>query len=130
MIDYNEMSGPDLVKAYNEMAPKMNFKPVAKFAKKADGVRRCETLAKMIAAQSTSSPKKAKEVKAANGIKIIPAVETNPKKKGSTAAARFSEMCTYVSENPDKDLGDVIKNTKYRMGDYEWDLDRGFIKRV
>ena len=136
MTDFNTMSGPDLVKAFNEMAPKLNLNPVKKFRTLEEGRKRCVRTAELVSAfahkpKEEKPPKEKKpKTRAANGIRIAVVVDKNPKREGSSSFKRFEEMMAYVAKHPQCALGEVIEQTSYRMGDYNWDLDHEFIRKV
>jgi hypothetical protein len=131
MTDFASMPGPALVKAFNEMAPKLNLNPVKKFRTRGEGVARCEKAeAALTSAPSKPKTEKKPRSRTANGVRIAVEAEKNPKREGSRAAKAFAEMTKYLEGHPQCSLQEVIENTTYRMGDYNWDLDHKFIRKV
>ena len=57
----------------------------------------------------------------------ITRVKANPKQPRSKAAARYAEMEKYVAANPGPSLARIFENTGYRLADYRWDHDHGFV---
>lgn len=131
MTDFASMPGPALVKAFNEMAPKLDLNPVKRFRTRGEGVARCEKAEAAVAALS-QRPKTEKKPRSrtANGVRIAVAVDKNPKREGSRAFRAFAEMSRYLEAHSQCSLLEVIENTSYGMGDYNWDLDHKFIRKV
>lgn len=133
-----EMSGPELVEAFNELADKKGYERVERFASREAGIRRLE---KLLAAPSAlpeaaqeaavEAPKAKKEGKSRapwRGQTIVVKVDKNPRAEGAKSYALFDAMWAYVKKHPEATAGDVIANTIYRPQDLHWDVAKGFIE--
>lgn len=63
-MSYENMSGPDLVRAFNEMAAALNVKTVSRFADATAGRRRCEALASRLRARESGLAEEAEQAEA------------------------------------------------------------------
>jgi hypothetical protein len=122
MTDYDNMSGPDLAAAYNAMAKTLGRGQVKKFRTLADGVKRCRELSALSARKNS---------KAKFGVDTrIQVVNGNPRREGTKAHSLYEKMASFVINNPNAPLAEVMAETGYRRQDFDWDRDRGNIKVV
>jgi len=101
---YENMSGPDLIRAFNEMAAVLNVKTVSRFSDMLAGRRRCEALASRLRAResglaeddATPAPRarkaKAKKAKAATPAgDIFAQFKTNTGKNRGKLLSRLND---------------------------------------
>jgi hypothetical protein len=53
----------------------------------------------------------------------------SPRAPGSRAAARFDEMVAFLDKNPKATMAEVYAATSYTRVDFDWDLQRGSVKK-
>lgn len=152
---YNEMTGPELVKEYNKMVrslPGSGLRPVIKFADRYTGAKRCRALAETLAenarrevnvittvvadTRSGTEPAAKPAVKpagklAARGAMLIkPLKEGNPKREGSDGARYYDAMVrtkTVGAYLGEYPAGKPRRTANQWMGNF---VREGFIKLV
>ncbi len=53
----------------------------------------------------------------------------HPRAPGSRAAERFSQMLDYLAKKPSAKMAEIYANTTYTKTDFDWDLQRGSVKK-
>ena len=53
----------------------------------------------------------------------------SPRAPGSRAATRFNEMVAFLEKNPRASMAEVYAATSYTKTDFDWDLQRGSVKK-
>jgi hypothetical protein len=122
MTSINELSGPQLVEFYNARSGKPAIK---KFRTRADGIARCKKLAPPPANRKNS------RTKFGAGVVIEVIKTVNPRRSGTRAWATYEELLALAKKTDNKVVvSDLLEKTSYRRPDFEWDLEKGNIRKA
>ena len=128
----DNLSGPELAAYYNELVKKTGKgKQVKKFRDRKTALARCRELEAV--AVVPAAARKNSRTKFGADIVIELIKEDNPRRKDTRAHEVYGEMAKFVKKSGGKaSLSDVMKETRYRRSDYEWDVDeaRGNIRKA
>lgn len=56
-------------------------------------------------------------------------LDRHPRASGSKAAARFDDMAAFLASNPAAKMADIYAGTSYTKTDFDWDLERGSVRK-
>ena len=133
-----EMTGPELVEAFNQLAKEKGYQPTKRFSTMEVGRKRLTEImaiksALPEAAKEAPKPavkeKKAKKAGGWQAKRIFVLKEGNPRREGTKAYTFYNDMLHFLSQNSvNTTAGDVINNTEYRPQDLRWDVAHGHIE--
>lgn len=123
-MSYEKMTGPQLAAEYNKIAKVLGKPEVKKFKDRKTALARLSQI-------NALTTRKNSKTKFGTNIVIQLATGVNPRRKGTRAHDVYSKMMSFIEKNGGQaTLSDVIAATGYKRPDFDWDLERGNIKKV
>ena len=120
---FANMTGPELAAEYNKMAKLLGRPVIKKFRTLAVGVAKCKELAAL-------TTRKNSRHRFGSNVLILLAKEDNPRRTGTRAHQVYAKMMAYVQKQGGRArLSDVCQETGYSRPDFDWDLERGNIRK-